>query len=353
VVADGVVSCVRPPTPGHNFALLSAPPTTLVLDVSNPAAPESICRLSVDGAHFVSASELVFMGVVKGNPMEGRIDLNNQTATVSFTLATRGDSLVPAPAWTRNGDVLAYAATGPGPSGGALLTVHLVTHGADRVIVSYPEELGHGGPNQGPVRSISFSADGRYLVLFNMFSRGTGQAAPFQIRGLAGELVYALDTSALFPLWSGSGSQLYFRKGQCCVDQGDLMSWEAATSVKTVVPNLAWYAPAQSPDGRWIAYTTAYGPSYLPHIGLFSPASGDARRVSEKPRSFPAFVSSNALWFGEEAPVANGMFPSEPTGKFLAYNLDSGQESAISLPTGAVPTGFSLNVTDVWPRPGS
>src|SRR5439155_14739452 len=104
VVAEGVVSCVRPPTPGHNFALLSAPPTTLVLDVSNPAAPESICRLSVDGAHFVSASELVFMGAVKGNAVEGRIDLNNQTATVSFTLATRGDSLVPAPAWTRNGD---------------------------------------------------------------------------------------------------------------------------------------------------------------------------------------------------------------------------------------------------------
>jgi Tol biopolymer transport system component len=232
------------------------------------------------------------------------------------------------------------------------LTVHLVTHGADRVIVSYPEELGHGGPNQGPVRSISFSADGRYLVLFNMFSRGTGQAAPFQIRGLAGELVYSLDTSALFPVWSGSGSRLFFRKGQCCGDQGDLMSWEPGTSVKTVVPNLAWYAPAQSPDGRWIAYTTAYGPSYLPHIGLFSPASGDAKRISEKPRSFPVFVSSKVLWFGEEAPVANGMSSSEPTGKFLAYNLDSGQESALSLRTGAVPTGFSLSITDVWPRPG-
>jgi hypothetical protein len=352
VVADGVVSCVRSPTPGHNLALLSAAPTTLVLDVSNPAAPESICQLSVDGAHFVSASELVFMGTVHGNSVEGRIDLNNQTATVSSTLATRGESLAPASAWTRNGDVLAYAASGPGPNGGGLLTVHLVTHGADRVIVSYPEELGHGGPNQGPVRSISFSADGRYLVLFNMFSRGTGQAAPFQIRGLAGELVYSLDTSALFPVWSGSGSRLFFRKGQCCGDQGDLMSWEPGTSVKTVVPNLAWYAPVQSPDGRWIAYTTAYGPSYLPHIGLFSPASGDAKRISEKPRSFPVFVSSKVLWFGEEAPVANGMSSSEPTGKFLAYNLDSGQESALSSPTGAVPTGFSLSITDIWPRPG-
>jgi hypothetical protein len=305
------------------------------------------------GAHFLSDSELVYMGRVQGNPVAGRIDLGKQTATVSMRLAANADSLVSGPAWTRDGEVLAYASTVSGPNGGAVMTIHLVTHGVDRVLVTYPEVLGHGGPNQGPVFSISFSADGAYIALFNMFSRGTGETSPFQIRKIPGDLAYASDSSALFPIWSGSGSRLYFRKGECCSDKGSLMSWEPPQAVALVTAGLAWYAPSLSPDGHWVAYTAAYGPSYLPHVGLFSPATADAKRVSDKPRSFPVFVSSKAVWFAEEAP-ANGMFPSEQTGKFLAYDLTSGKEIALTLPPGALPPGFSpLSVSDVWPRSGT
>ena len=67
----------------------------------------------------------------------------------------------------------------------------------------------------------------------------------------------------------------------------------------------------------------------------------------------PVFVSSKAVWFAEEA-AANGMFASQPTGKFLSYDLNSGKEIALSLPPGALPPGFSpLSISDVWPRPGT
>jgi Tol biopolymer transport system component len=247
---------------------------------------------------------------------------------------------------------MAYHSSVAGPQGGTVESVRLVSGGTDRVLFSYPEELGHGGSPQGPPAVTSFSADGRYLALFKLYMKGgaSGENGPFQIRTTSGTLLYSSDTSALFPVWSGN--QLYFRKGQCCGPDGDLMRWDPVTnSVTKVAPGLAWYAPSASPDGRLIAYTTSYAPSYLPHVGVFDVGAVDARRLSNDPRSNATFVSANVVWAWEESPVSEGMGPSQPSGRIFAYDLQSKSESLVTLP-GALPSdqGRSWTIADLWPR---
>jgi Tol biopolymer transport system component len=98
----------------------------------------------------------------------------------------------------------------------------------------------------------------------------------------------------------------------------------------TSEPNPSEYAPAWSPDGRWIAY--------------WRPAGAEMRLAKVRPGAGEAPVDLAACW--------NRTVPAwSPTGDWIAYHDSSAQLALIS-PDGAQHKRFTGNGAIAWSRDG-
>jgi Tol biopolymer transport system component len=247
-----------------------------------------------------------------------RTDLTNQTTR---TFATVEVSPVNAEAWNwgPDGKTLAYFA-------GSRLFLKVGDQPAN-VVGSYKFPGGRGGSWDDEI-AVRFSPSGKYFVDVHTVT----VPLTFEIRRTSdGSVVWSAPNRspdfATMSIWSRQSDLLYFRDGT------GVRTWEPSGTVSTLVPNVRWYHPSISPDGRTIAYMVI-GPA-----GLHSSVELlDLQTL--KVRALPSVAGSSPFFASDALLVYRKMEPGTLVNGVLSYNLNTGARTELP---------FAM-VLDVWPR---
>jgi len=253
------------------------------------------------------------------------------------------------------GDGSAFAYTIDGRTAGT--STHLYVARTDRTLFTEPMLGGHGGPPYGPVGQLEFSADGRYLLEYELFRP---QPAPpnFLVYARDGSLAFQ-SAGAKFGAWAPSGSTLYFLvSSQQGGIGGEVHSWTPSGGEVTVARGLTTYFwPRAAPTGRVLVFdaydTSAPGEATggLPHLWQLDLSTGTARQLSTASSTKTVFVGATSLWSDEETRCSCGPGgASMPTGRVLPHDLASGHDAVVDLtPLTLIPSSVRV-VLDVSPN---
>lgn len=342
---DTKLTCSSRPVTGHPLLLLqpgAISPELAVLDVSDPVKPAELCKLSpANGGRFISATKIAFW---LGQQI-GLADLTSNVVAVTGQLAEPTGV-----AFSRDGSAFAYR-VGNNTIG---TSTHINDGGTDRTLFTQGPIGGHGGPPYGPLEQLAFSADGKYLLDYSLF-RPTSGPANFLVYRRDGSLAFQSNTAA-FGAWAPAGSKLYFlaQSDRGRID-GDIHSWDPSGGDVTVAKGLSSYFwPTMGPDGRMVAFDSydrsALGDAMggLAHLWRLDLGTGKVAQLSTAISERTVFVSAGVVWSDEEERCSCGPGGSSaPTGKVLAHNLVTGQDTAVDITPSA--QGSRINeVRDVW-----
>jgi Tol biopolymer transport system component len=194
---------------------------------------------------------------------------------------------------------------------------------------------------------VSFSPDGRYLLMVDTFVAGvappTADQAIVQVRSVPdGRLVF-VPPSALkdsggkggpfitMAAWSHLTDRLYYR------DLDGVQTWDAPSTVGDLAPAVQWLEPSISPNDRVVAYMV-YA-SGVPHVEIRDLASGSVR-VLPGTLGYPTMLSDTSVFEWHMSPN-NQMGP--PYLETAPYLLDLQTNSETATPDWRTPL-------DVWPH---
>ena len=295
---------------------------------SASSAPQQLVSLGSGPppeAHFVSSQKIAY------------IDSTNQTSAriMSIDLSTRASTTelsvngyVPAFAYSHDGATLAYLVHGT-PDGKPSLHVR---RGGQETTLTLNPIPGRGTGRDDEVR-LEFAPDDKYLLMVDTFVGNQGQApetGQFLVLRAADNTVAFLppagvSANATMATWARHDDRLYYR------DQVGVRIWDGGTtSVGTLATALHWYDPAASPDDAWLAFTDIDA-QFVPRVRLYDLQHNQAAATVSAPRSHPIFITADTVWYLEEQPCQSECLggPSQTSGKVLAYNLKTKNETAL------------------------
>ncbi len=322
--APATVKCSSPIAEGATLALVTLRNTkgVIVRDLSDVSKPVSRCVITGAGANFfrfVNVNHISY--IVTSSDGAGAlylVALATQRTTLVRSWTNEG-SLYWVYAWSPDGSMLTYLS-----SNGDKVAWHLLSAAGDVKLSDLGSIPGRGVDANNDDAMVGFSAEGKYVALENTFSNATGAAKPFQIVRLAdNKLVYS-RTNGTMATWGSNGATFYFRTTV------GVEAWDAAGgTTRTVVPQgFRWIHPSTSADGNRIAYVDLDGKgNHFP--GYVQLADGQAFRVSSRPRTHAAFLTSTLMWYAEET-VACTQCDTVPqlTGRTYIYDVVAKTESA-------------------------
>jgi hypothetical protein len=195
---------------------------------------------------------------------------------------------------------------------------------------------------------VSFSPDGRYVLVVDTALAGAAPASPdqasVQVHSVPdGNLVFVppsalassgkLDPFVTMAAWSRQTDRLYYR------DQAGVHTWDPPATVGTLAGGLSWYFPSMSPDGRFVAY--AVNMRDQPHVEVRDLVSNKVQIIPGV-RGSPFFITPNVLFEAEYARGQPGPGPPySPTGRDFVFDLRTNVET---------PIAASIVPIDYWPR---
>jgi Tol biopolymer transport system component len=261
-------------------------------------APEG-AALSPDGRFLYFSSKVgnefsyYHEGFVSRHQLQ-RLDLDGG-GVIRLTFAYGGGFR---PAVSPDGRLLAYARR---EERGTALHLRDLETGADRVLVApITRDNSVLSPQEGVLPGYAFTADGRSIVLSMRgelhrvdLADGRDRKIPLRVRVRqeVGELVRPktrLDDERVqvrairWPTLSPDGRQLAFS----ALGKLWLMDLPAGTPRRLTSDSWREYAPAFSPDGSWIAYTTWSDLEGGGHLRLVSPDGRRRRQLTTTPRQY-------------------------------------------------------------------
>ena len=346
--------CVGGYIPSYQ-ALMTGYGGTILYDVGDPLHPHAVCKISNTRAHIVTGTAFEYL---VPRP-DGTTDVvlhalgsNNESVAATFKADIYhgvGGWYNPI-AWGPSLSAMAYLADGGTDAQGFGVTdVWLATTTGRFKIYSYsvPGRDAFGRPGFAPV-TLGFSPDGDYLAAG--WTVATSPVRVFRLSDRA-NVTPAWPADFRFAFWGKKDDTLFI------VGLQSVASWKPGGVVATVPSTPAWVLdPNLSPDGTQVAFTALTSTRDVrPYVyGLNARTS---RLLVNQSRSSTAFVRSGWVWYAEEKPCGqptpeNPCFdPTQPDGKFLAFELVTGRESLVTFAAGEGPSNFGATPVDLWPSP--
>ena len=196
-----------------------------------------------------------------------------------------------------------------------------------------------------PPPTLSFSADGRYLVSGWPVGKGATPLYVFEM-GVHDPVMVA-DLQETAALWSRSGHTLYLTGGtpRSWTPEGGFASVDGARHCA--------YQAGLSPDGSEVAYTAFPDPSNQVGIRVYvyDLQARKTRLLIDAPRSEVTFVKDGWVWYFEERPCADCPGQTAATGPVYAMELASGREQQVVFAAGESPVNLqsSWSAGEFWP----
>jgi hypothetical protein len=260
---------------------------TLIESVSNPAHPVVLCSLSSNASspEFITRTDIGY-SISNATPETPATLAEIQRMSLSdarpVTVATvNGDAMDVA--WSPDGSNVAYIASSTAPDGANANQLWLKVGSAVPQALTPLIEYGGRDGSLSDQNVVSFSPDGKYLLMVDTFIAGAAPAAPnravIQVYSVPdGKLVWVpptalgpsmatkIDPSITMAAWAHLGDRLYYR------DKAGVHTWNPPATVGTLAKGLAWYSPSVSSDGRFVAYAVYV--SGKPHVEVRNLVSG-------------------------------------------------------------------------------
>lgn len=312
----------------------------VLADVADATNPHPICTISGSSPQNLQlvTQTMISWSATQGSPSSSGtsliavLDLFTGTSTVAASWSGGGfmDGLH---AWSPDRGFLAYVA-----SNSSSVELHLLSGGGDRVVATLGAVPGRGiNPNEDD-SYLAFSPDGAYFALVQTFT-GTGDQLQVR-RTIDGSLAFSLATATM-ATWGSAGSRLYFRQPSSSLIQ----VWDSAAGVSQAFgQQLAWIRPRAALTTDDTLAFTVRDASGTPHTWLYS-HNGRAGGELPNVRSSPAWLSSTAFFYVEEAPCGSscGIGPAwQPDGKTFTFDTAKQAETISHISA----------VYGSWPRPG-
>lgn len=333
-------TCASPIRAGHQLVLVQltkGSATVAVRDITDIAHPVTRCNIFGGAFHrFVDATHVSYIvSETSGKSALYVVDLGNSSNRLVRAWSNQG-SLYWVYAFSPDGNTLSYLS-----SNGDKVAWHLLSAAGDVTLSDLGSVPGRDVDPNNDDAMTGFSADGKYVALEQTFS--TEASAPGQppiqiVRFSDRKLVYS-RTEGTMAAWSRKGATLYFRT------TSGVESWDPTSGARVVVPQgFRWVRPWTSADGKRIAYVDTDSKGYH-YPGYVQASDGQAIRVSSRPRSGAAFLTSTLMWYAEEATCSGanavcGLGEPKLTGKTFIYDVVAKTESA------SIITAFF----DSWPH---
>ena len=309
----------------------------VVRDLSNISKPVSRCVISGAGANlfrFINVNQISY--IVTSSDGDGAlylVDLPIQHTSLIRAWTNEG-SLYWVYAWSPDGKTLSYLS-----SNGDKVAWHLLSLAGDVTLSDLGSIPGRGVEPNNDDAMVGFSADGKYVALEQTLSNAAsapGQA-PFQIVRLSDRKLVYSRTDGTMATWASNGATFYFRTAV------GVQAWVApGGTIQTVIPQgFRWNHPWPSADQTRIAYVDTDGKgNHFPGY-VFLP-NKQALRVSPRPRTGAAFLTSGLIWYAEESVCRAQCSFGEPklTGRTYIFDVHANTESV------SIITAFF----DSWPR---
>jgi hypothetical protein len=310
--------------------------TPILADVTDAAHPLAICSFA--GAwqpQLVTQTTVAWYASQghSGAPGLSVIVTLDVFSGISALVATwqGGDFLDGIYAWSPDQSLLAYIT-----SDASAVSLHLLSGGGDRVVVSLPPVPGRGVSPTEDDAYLGFSADGGYFAFEQTFTGGTLQVRRATDGGLA--ISMANETMAA---WGSTGSRLYFR----ALLGTTINVWDAtAGNLPALGQSLAWIRPRADAGADYMAFTVRDS-SGTPHVWLWDHGRGKEAVMLPGVSGSPLFLNSTTVFYEEEASCAPNCGPgpaTQPDGRTFIYDIGRGVESPSAI----------VSVLGTWPRLG-
>jgi WD40 repeat protein len=323
---------------------------TLIESLANPAHPATLCTLSANASSpkFVTLTDIGY-AISNATPETPGTLAEIQRMSLSdgqpVTVATlNGDATDVA--WSPDGSNVAYIASSTAPDGANADQLWLKVGGAAPQAMTPPIEYGGRDGSLSDQTIVSFSPDGKYLLMVDTFVAGAAPSASnqavIQVYSVAdGKLVWVppsalgpslankIDPSITMAAWAHLNDRLYYR------DQAGVHTWDPAATVGTLARGLAWYSPSVSSDGRYVAYAVLV--SGKPHIEVRDLVAG-AVRVLPGILGDPILLSDQEMIESHFARNTQLGPPYTPTANFVLHLVTRTE------------TALAATPIDTWPR---
>jgi hypothetical protein len=320
----------------------------LIQSFHDPLHPTTLCTMSGGSFKFISGTEIGIVTIsspndpIHGTSLVGRMSLTDlMPVTVVEVPGHVGEF-----AWSPDGSSVAYLVNLAVP--GNANQVWLKTGNARPRALTPPITFGGRGGSIDDQILVSFSPDGRYVLVVDTALAGAVPASPdqasVQVHSVPdGNLVFVppsaltssgkLDPFVTMAAWSRQTDRLYYR------DPAGVHTWDPPAAEGILVAGLRWFFPSMSPDGRFVAY--AVNMRDQPHVEVFDLGSNKVQ-VIPGTRGSPLFITANMLFeveyiLGQPGPGP----PYGPNGRNFMFDLRTNVETPI--PGNILPT-------DYWPR---
>lgn len=330
------------------MAMTSDYQKVLIESFRNPIQPTTLCTMTGGNFKFISGTEIGYVSIsspndpIHGTSLVGRISLTDLKPVTVIEVTGHVVEF----AWSRDGSSVAYLVYPDAPENANQLW--LKTGNARPRALTPPITFGGRGGSIDDQILVSFSPDGRYVLVVDTALAGAAPASPdqasVQVHSVPdGNLVFVppsaltssgkLDPFVTMAAWSRQTDRLYYR------DQAGVHTWDPPAAEGVLAAGLRWFFPSMSPDGRFVAY--AVNMRDQPHVEVRDLGSNKAQ-VIPGTRGSPFFITANMLFEAEYGLGQPGPGPPYgPTGHNFVFDLSTNIETPIS--GGIVPI-------DYWPR---
>jgi len=330
------------------MALTSDRQKSLIQSFHDPLHPTTLCTMSGGDFKFISRTEIGYVTISSSNdPLHGTSVIGRMSLTdLKPVTVVEVKGYAVKFAWSPDGSSVAYLVYLEASGNANQLWLKTGT-GLPRALTPPITFGGRGGSVDDQVL-VSFSPDGKYVVMVDTPLAGAAPASPdqasVQVHSVPdGNLVFVppsaltysgkLDPFVTMAAWSRQTDRLYYR------DHAGVHTWDPPATVGTFAAGLSWFFPSISPDGRFVAY--AVNLREQPHVEVRDLVSNKVT-VIPGTRGSPLFITANVLFEAEYGLGQPGPGPpSVPTARNFIFDLRTNVETPIS---------GSIIPTDYWPR---
>lgn len=320
---------------------------SFVYDVADPIHPRLICRATDTQMHLLDGNTLAYTTYAGGHTVIVRRDLT--TGAESRIAQLRSDqksTFLSGFSWDGSAEV--YSTSVPAANDHWLVSVHIWSNGADRVVYKL-DAHGGGIESRWAQRAVlEFSPDNAFVAISDN---------DFYIYGDHMRIFSLADKRQKFVIASASSGATWITKDRFLwADLGGKLYQWTPTSGNKLLRSEGWYDVVASPGAKWLATTQIAQVNFTGPRTFIAPSPlGSGRTFRTGLASQPGWVNATVAWYVEEKRYYGPAFgciepcvhPTDPTGPVHALDVVKQTDRIVTFRTGETP-GFPGGGTQVW-----
>jgi hypothetical protein len=317
-----------------------------VYDVADPLHPRLICRGTDTSIHLLDSNAIAYTTYATGHAVIIRRDLTTGAeARIAQLRSDQQTSFLSGFSWDGSAEV--YTTSVPAANDHWLVSVHMWSNGADRVV--YKIDVHGGGIEsrwaQRPV--MEFSPDNAYVAISDTdFYIYGNHMRIFSLADKRQKFVIALASSG--GTWLANDRFVWADLG------GKLYQW-TPTGGNKLLRSEGWYGVSASADAKWLATTQIAQVNFTGPRAFLAPSPlGAGRTFRTGLASQPGWVTATVVWYAEENIDNTGfsctepcVHPTSPNGRVHALDVVNQTDRIVTFRTGETPK-FPGGGAEVW-----